>query len=55
MENNPDTCPWYDDTIKEINKKIWYPTKIVDNNTFIYNFDSKVVNFNSFTPIPVLI
>jgi len=50
MENNPDTCPWYDDTIKKINKKIWYPTKIVDNDSFIYNFDSKVINFNSSKP-----
>ena len=51
MEENPDTCPWYDDNIKKINKKIWFPNKVKDNDKHIYKFDSNVIDFESSIPI----
>jgi hypothetical protein len=40
--------PWYTPEIEKLNDKLWVPDKVVPNNTLLYNFDSKIVNFNAY-------
>lgn len=50
METN-DYCIWYTDKLKKINNKLWYPSQIINNDTFKYKFNSQIINFESFKPV----
>ncbi|ARF09750.1 hypothetical protein Indivirus_2_129 [Indivirus ILV1] len=51
MDGNPDICPWYDDNIKINNKRLWYPTNVFNNDNIKNKFDSKIIDFKSFSPV----
>lgn len=44
----PNDAIWYDDKIKDLNTKIWYPEHVSINNDPLYKFHSKIINFESF-------
>ena len=45
---SPKICPWYTPEIQTINKHLWIPDKTEENSTILYNFDSKIINFESY-------
>ena len=39
--------PWYNNQTSKINKQIWLPKIVTDNDNMPYKFDSKIINFES--------
>lgn len=46
--NDQSVCEWFTDDVKKLNDMIWYPHEMVENTTFRYPFDSKLISHKSF-------